>query len=143
MRTLVMLAAIFIGTAASAADTPNAPDFAGDWWSTRCSRISLVQSGDRLSGLYTRPDDSIGRQSFELSGYVSGDLIAFVVKLGADGPIGTWAGQHTIEQEAERIVMRWHMTVDVPDEEENYDSLLKSVWQGADTFSRTKFARCR
>jgi Avidin family len=143
MRSLVMLAVMLVGSAASAAETSNAPNFGGDWWSTRCSSVSLAQSGDRLSGVYTRPQDSIGRQSFELSGYVSGDLVAFVVKLGPDGPIGTWAGQHTLEQEAERIVMRWHMTVDVPDEEENDDSLLKSVWQGSDTFSRTAPARCR
>ena len=139
MRHLAVLAMILVGSAASAAETPN---FNGEWWSTRCARISLSQTGDRLSGSYTS-QDSTDHRVFELSGYAAADLIAFVVKLGPDGPIGTWVGQHTMEQEAERIVMRWHMTVDVPDEEENDDSLLKSVWQGADTFVRTKAARCR
>jgi Avidin family len=139
MRSLVVLAFIFLASAAPAADVPN---FSGDWWSGRCARISLTPTGDRLAGSYTS-QVSAGSQVFELSGHTSGDQIAFVVKLGPDGPIGAWAGQHTYEQEAERIVMRWHMTVDVPDEEENDDSLLKSVWQGSDTFLRAKATHCR
>ena len=79
MRYLAVLAMICVGSAASAAETPN---FSGDWWSTRCARISLSQTGDRLSGSYTS-QDSTDHRVFELSGYAAADLIAFVVKTGA------------------------------------------------------------
>jgi hypothetical protein len=118
-------------------------DFNGLWWSGRCAQINLSQAGSRLSGKYSPKVSSSDDQSLELTGYIAGiDLIAFVVSLGSDGPIVTWAGQHTVQNGEQIIIMKWHMTVDVPDENETEDTILAAVWTGADMFKKTKPSFC-
>jgi hypothetical protein len=81
-------------------------------------------------------------QRFSLTGFRSGiDLISFIVSFGSNGPITAWAGQHTVEGGSEKIITKWHMTVDVPDEEEEKE-LYKSIWTGADVFVRAKPRHC-
>jgi len=104
----------------------------------------MSQVGNRLSGRYSPKFDPADGQSFELTGYRTGvDLIAFVVSLGPDGPLVAWSGQHTVQNGVEIIITKWHMTVDVPDEEETEDTILAAVSTGADSFKRNKPNFCR
>lgn len=114
-------------------------DFSGEWWSGRCAHVLLAQSGSRLTGSYD-PNKGEGKgTSFELNGFRTGaDLIAFTVSLGSEGPIVSWTGQHTVLNQEEVIISKWHMATDVPDELETEDSILGAVWSGADIFKRTK-----
>jgi Avidin family len=143
MRSCIVVLLILFCFVGFDAEASEPVDFSGVWWSARCARVTLSPVGDLLSGHYSPKIGSADDQSFELTGLRSGpDLIAFIVSVGPNGPIIAWAGQHTVQNGEQLIIMKWHMTVDVPDEEENEDTILAAVWTGADTFKRPKPSFC-
>jgi hypothetical protein len=137
-----VIAVLFMNCSATlAGDTP--VDFSGYWWSNRCGQVILVEQGNRLEGQYIPSSGPQSGQRLPLTGFRSGgDLISFVVNFGINGPITAWAGQHIVQENIENIVTQWHMTIDVPDEEEEAD-LYKSIWTGADIFVRSKPGHCK
>jgi hypothetical protein len=144
MRCSIVIPSFLFCLAAFGAEASEPVDFSGEWWNTHCAQISLSPTGNRLSGRYRPKNTATNGQSFKLTGYRTGvDLIAFIVSLGPDGPLIAWTGQHMIQNGDETIIMKWHMTVDVPEEEETEDTLLASVSAGMDSFKRSKPKFCR
>jgi Avidin family len=143
MRRYTIISPFLFCLVAFGANASEPIDFSGVWWSGRCAQVTLSQVGNLLSGHYSPKTGSAADQSFDLTGARSGiDLIAFIVSVGRNGPIIAWAGQHTVQNGEQMIIMKWHMTVDVPDEEETEDTILAAVWTGADTFKRDKPSFC-
>jgi hypothetical protein len=144
MRTIpVTIAAAVVNSATALAEPPKPVDFGGEWWSIRCARIVLSETGSRLTGHYVPSGGKSAGQQLELTGFRSGiDLLGFAVNFGPDGPIATWAGQHTIEGGIEKIIAQWHMATDVPDEDEERE-LYRSIWAGADSFVCNRPNHCR
>ena len=142
MRADAAAAVLFLSCAVALAEDTKLIDFSGDWWNYRCGHVILVEQGNLLSGLYIPSSGLETGQRLSVTGFRSGiDLISFVVNFGSNGPITAWAGQHTVEEGIEKIITKWHMTVDVPDEEEEKE-LYKSIWAGADVFVRAKPRHC-
>lgn len=104
--------------------------------------MELVVTGEQLSGTYTSAVGANAGTPYPLSGFRAGiDLIAFAVDFGPTGSLATWAGQHTVERGSEKIATMWQLTVNVADDKEEAD-LWRSIWTGADNFSRNKPAHC-
>ena len=116
-------------TSAFAINAAQAHVFDGSWWSFRCAQMELVVSNSSVSGRYLPPQS---QNSIEVKGLRAGkDLIALIATLGADGPLLSWIGQHAAaDGENEKIIVRWNMALDVPDEEETEEQLLRHLWAG-------------
>ena len=143
MRVKASVIILFIGCAAALAEDTKPINFSGDWWNGRCGHATFVEQGSFLGGQYIPSSGSEAGQKLPLTGFRSGiDLISFVVNFGSNGPITAWTGQHTVEEGIEKIITQWHMTIDVPDEEEMME-LYKSIWTGTDVFIRTKPKHCK
>ena len=108
-----MTIALLTVNAAQAADV-----FDGSWWSFRCAQMELLVSNSSVNGRYLPPQSQIW---IDVKGLRAGkDLIALIATFGADGPLLNWIGQHaTGDGENDKIIVRWNMAVDVPDEEED------------------------
>jgi hypothetical protein len=113
-----------------------APDFAGQWRNQRGSEMGLVVSGASLRGAYrTAVGEPRPGETFDLVGFVNGDLIAFTVDFGAYGCVAAWAGQHTVEEGEERIHTLWYLPRNLVDADE-HRMLWAGMLAGADTFTR-------
>ena len=142
MRVEGAVAALCISCAVALAEDTRPMDFSGDWWSNRCALATLVEQGSLLSGVYIPSFGLEAGRKLPLTGFRSGlDLISFVVNFGSNGPITAWAGQHAVEGKTEKIITQWHMTIDVPDEDEA--TVYKSITTGADVFVRDKPRHCK
>jgi hypothetical protein len=143
MRIGGAVAALFISCVVALAENTKLIDFSGDWWSQRCGLATLVEQGSLLSGVYIPSSGLEAGRKLPLTGFRSGtDLISFVVNFGSNGPITAWTGQHTVERGTGEIITQWHMTTDIPDEEEDRE-LYTSIWAGADVFVRAKPRHCK
>ena len=142
MRADAAAVVLFLSCSAALGEDKKPIDFSVDWWNYRCGHAILVEQGSILNGLYIPSSGSERSQKLSLTGFRSGiDLISFIVSFGSNGPITAWAGQLTVEEGIEKIITKWHMTVDVPDEEEEKE-LYKSIWAGTDVFVRAKPKHC-
>jgi hypothetical protein len=114
--------------------------FSGVWWDDKCSTMNLTKNGDVISGTYT-----IGVSgeagAFSLIGFQVGDLIAFSVNFGSRDTLTSWVGQNTTERGVEKFVTRWHLVVDVSDNDEE-NSIFSSMMTGTDVFVRDKPSSC-
>ena len=143
MRVNASVVALFFSCTATLAEDPKPIDFGGDWWSNRCGHAIFFEKGSVLEGKYIPPSGPEVGQNLPMTGFRSGiDLISFVVNFGRNGPITAWTGQHIVEEGIQKIVTHWHMTIDIPDEEEATE-LYKSIWTGSDIFIRTKPGHCK
>ncbi|KQT62072.1 MULTISPECIES: avidin/streptavidin family protein [unclassified Aureimonas] len=112
--------------------TGTAVDFAGNWTNELGSKMLLVQTGQALSGSYESAVSSGGTTATgTLTGYVDGDLIAFIVHWDQFQAITSWVGQLAPNAPTDTIKTLWQMTnqVDVGDE-------WASINAGADVFTR-------
>ena len=126
-----------------AVNAAQADVFDGSWWNFGCAQMQLTVSNSSVSGRYLPPAES--QHSVEIQGLRAGtDLIVLIGRVGADGPLLSWMGQHTIPKAGnEKIVVRWSMGMDVPDEEETEAQILQYLWAGSETFMRTKPIYCK
>ncbi len=116
----------------SASGTGANINFAGTWVNELGSEMTLVQTGDTLTGEYTSTkSDGGGKTSGFLQGYVDGDLISFIVHWEEYQAITSWVGQLEPGSPKETIKTLWQMTKQVPQGEE-----WASINSGSDSFVR-------
>jgi hypothetical protein len=107
-------------------------NFAGTWKNELGSTMTLIQTGDTLSGQYESAVSSGGTTTIgDLQGYADGDLIAFVVHWRDFEAITAWAGQLAPGSSPDTIETLWQMTKQVAVGEE-----WSSINAGADEFVR-------
>jgi hypothetical protein len=117
-------------------DKPTAP-FSGTWQNQHGSTMTIQVDGNGVvSGSYKttigKPGDN---EEFNLTGFATGDLVAFCVNFGKYGSITSWTGQHTAKKDGEHIQCMWHLAINIEDEEEE-EKLWQGVWTGSDIFER-------
>lgn len=116
----------------SKAGTGATVNFAGTWTNDLGSQMVLVQTGDALSGSYESAVSSGGTPATgTLTGYVDGDLIAFIVHWDQFQAITSWVGQLAPNAPTETIKTLWQMANQVDAGEE-----WASINAGADVFTR-------
>lgn len=107
-------------------------NFAGTWNNELGSTMTLVQTGDTLSGEYESAVSSGGSTTIgDLQGYADGDLIAFIVHWRDFEAITAWAGQLEPNVSPDTIKTLWQMTKQVAAGEE-----WSSINAGSDEFVR-------
>lgn len=114
------------------------PNFAGKWKNRLHSEMELaVDTDGDVSGKYrTGVGAPQPTEEFDLTGFVSGDLIVFCVNFGKYGSLTSWAGQHTRDANGNEIIYTlWHLAKNVPDEDELED-LWAAILAGANEFRR-------
>lgn len=111
--------------------------FMGLWRNQHGSEVFIASVEDsRISGTFKTgvgahdPDEV-----FDLTGFVTDDLIGFSVNFAKHGCLTSWSGQHTSQNGIEKIVTMWHLARAIPDSLEKL-SLWAGIWTGADTFVR-------
>jgi hypothetical protein len=86
-----------------------APNFGGTWINELNSSMTLHVQGAEISGTYTSAvSGGGGPVSGDLSGYVNGNLISFVVNWPSS--ITAWVG-HLVQEDGEDVIETlWQMT---------------------------------
>ena len=130
----------------------SAPDpssiFPGKWWNERCSTIDLTVTEAapdqfEVGGTFTTGVGSGVGNSVPITGYVAGDLIAFSAALGATGSLTSWSGQHTLDTGEDVISTQWLLAANLSDDEDEKETLWRSLWTGSDNFKKTKPSDCK
>lgn len=119
------------------AAAPAPINFSGKWRNQLRSEMELSVSAEKVTGKYRT---GVGlpqpAEEFNLIGFGSGDLLAFVVDFGKYGSLTAWAGQHTFDDAGVgQIRTMWHLAKNVKDEDEP-TQLWGGVLAGADVFFR-------
>ncbi|TAW32062.1 hypothetical protein ELH93_22250 [Rhizobium leguminosarum] len=127
-------------TGASAQDAT--PDFSGEWWNERCSKMTLTVTGESLAGKYETGVGGGSGHQFDLAGFTSGDMVAFSVNFGTEGSLTSWSGQDTMVNGQEMIETMWLLTANLSNDTDEPKTIWKSTWTGADNFVRAKPASC-
>ena len=95
----------------------------------------LTMTAGAIKGSYMSPVSSEGTPIVgELTGWINGDLISFVVKWPS-AAITSWVGQIINENGYDIIPTLWHLVVNIPDAEEP-TGMWKSIYTGSDRFHR-------
>jgi hypothetical protein len=112
------------------------PDFGGKWHNQNGSELELRVGADgRVTGSFRSGVGSVPHdRSFPLTGWHSGDLIAFCVRFDGAG-LAAWSGQHTVSGGLEKLETLWHLAQDIPPESEPR-WLWSAIRTGADHFVR-------
>jgi hypothetical protein len=99
--------------------------------------MELAITGNKVAGVYrTNVGAPAPTEEFDLTGFVSGDLITFTVNFGKYGSLTAWAGQHTEIRSGEyEIKTLWHLAKNIADANEPAD-LWSSILAGANSFTR-------
>lgn len=107
----------------------NSVDFTGTWVNELNSVVVITQTSNSLSGTYTSSVSATGETtSGTLTGYVSGDLISFVVNWDDFQAITAWVGQLS-PTNSSLFTTLWQMTTQV-----DGGSEWASILAGADSF---------
>jgi hypothetical protein len=116
-------------------EVPQPPHFSGTWKNQLGSTMHLEVTGSKLTGKYKSAVSGKDKPiEGELSGYVNGDLIAFVVNWPTPA-ITAWVGQLVSDGGTDVIETLWHLISDVEDPKEP-TGLWRSVLAGTDRFRR-------
>ena len=93
-------------------------DFSGTWTNRLGPEMALsVSEVGKLQGTFrTQVGTPSPAETFELVGFVSGDLITFTVNLEPHGSLAVWAGQHAVVSDTEKIYTLWHLAENIRDE---------------------------
>jgi hypothetical protein len=112
-------------------------NFSGKWRNQLDSEMEIAtDASGRVTGRYrTNVGSPKPTEEFDLTGFVTGDLIVFCVNFGKYGSATSWAGQHTRDGGSEKIYTLWHLAQNIPDASEE-TGLWRGVLAGADTFFR-------
>jgi hypothetical protein len=109
---------------------------AGKWVNEYDSSAEFVVSGNSLSGRYVSKAGGVLEGS--ITGYISGDIIAFsVLWPAAAGSITSWVGQIVDDKGGEILKTLWHLVINIPDDKEP-EGLWTSIYGGADEFTRVE-----
>lgn len=117
---------------------PDPVNFNGRWCNSLGSvmEVQADVNGD-LSGIYrTGVGQPEPTDPFDLTGFVTGDLIVFCVNFGRFGSLTAWTGQHTRNEQGNEVIRTlWHLAKNVKDELEP-DQLWAAILAGANDFRR-------
>ena len=114
------------------AGTGAAIDFSGDWVNELTSKMSIVQTNDKLTGTYeSAVSGGSGTTIGDLQGYADGDLISFIVHWRDFQAITAWVGQLDPKTSAQTLNTLWQMTKQVTTGDE-----WASINAGADVFRK-------
>ena len=111
------------------------PNVGGKRWENELqSWVQFVVNGDALSGHYHSAVGLNGGpvDSDDLSGYMNGELIAFVVRW-PDAAITAWVGRYELKSGVETIETLWQMTLMNQSANGAY---WDSIMAGSDVFTR-------
>jgi hypothetical protein len=109
----------------------------GTWHNQHGSELDLEVSPEgRISGRF-RSATGLARGAIgcEITGYLSGDLIAFCANFAEYDSLTAWAGHVVVEAGETRLQTQWQMSVTLP-ARDAADELWKGIWTGSDTFRR-------
>ncbi len=112
-------------------------DFSGKWTNRLGSEMNLSASETgKLQGTFqTHVGTPSPAESFDLVGFVSGDLITFTVDFRPHGSLAAWAGHYAVVSSTERIYTLWHLAENIKDEEKP-TNLWAGILAGANVFER-------
>ena len=108
----------------------------GKWVNEYGSSAEFIVSGNSLSGRYV--SKAGGALEGSISGYISGDIVAFsVLWPAAAGSITSWVGQIVEDEGTEILKTLWYLVTNIPDDKER-EGLWTSIYAGADEFRRVE-----
>lgn len=113
-------------------------NFDGRWTNKLGSSMELEvdQNSGMVSGEYrTAVGEPEPGESFSITGFVQGDLLAFCVNFAEHSSLAAWTGQATSDNGQEVIRTLWHLANDVEDPLEPMN-LWGSTRTGSDEFRR-------
>ncbi len=111
-------------------------EFSGLWKNELGSEMQVTVKNGEVRGSYsTAVGEAPEERTFDLCGFVKGDLIVFCVNFGEFGSLATWAGQHAVEGGREEILSLWHLARAPRDGHEPKD-LWSTMLTGSNTFYR-------
>ncbi|NKE48623.1 avidin [Roseomonas frigidaquae] len=110
-------------------------DFSGVWRNQLGSRATLTVTNGTVAGAYESAVSGEGQPiTGQLTGYVNGDLISFVVNWPT-AALTAWVGQMVNDDGHDVIITLWHMTTNIPEAAEP-TRMWQSVFAGTDRFRR-------
>ena len=112
-------------------------NFDGVWRNELKSEMELkTNANGTIYGEYKTAVGAPGKtEKFELTGFVSGDLISFTVNFCNYGSLTSWAGQLTTEDGVEVIKTMWLLARNIKDADEHED-IWGAILTGYDNFKR-------
>lgn len=103
----------------------------GIWHNQYGSEVELLQDdAGKLAGTFRIPKVSSHNNEFPLTGFVTGNVVAFAVVFPEKESATAWSGEILSDGSIRAL---WHMVLDAHSNEQN---CWKSTWTGADTFER-------
>ena len=97
------------------------------------SGSAMIVSTDETGRLTGRYCSELGRVEPEschpLTGWVTGDVVGFAVRFDPPGSVTSWSGQIGTDEDGAFLRTLWHLSRDVPEEEEA-ERLWESVISG-------------
>jgi hypothetical protein len=113
----------------------------GKWHNQYGSMMDVTVTPDgRMRGKYrTGVGSPNPSEEFDLSGFVSGNLVAFSVRFDPYPSLTSWVGQHAVEDGVEKLHTMWHMVVDVRKLEKK-DRFWYEIHSGSDVFLRGTYS---
>lgn len=110
-------------------------DLSGEWHNQHGSRMRLEIAPDgAVSGTFTSALGLSKDQTFRLTGFAAGEVLAFVVDFGKYRTLTAWTGQ-CCTGGGEAIRAMWHMSVSPPPGEAERVR-WRGTWTGEDVFRR-------
>ncbi len=134
MKKLIFIATI----ASSGCATASAEDVSGTWVNERGSAVTFTVKEGLLSGYYnTQLGNPDSKSKFPLTGFIEGDQVTFTVNFKGYDSLTSWTGQISQDDQGPFIRTLWHLTRDVPDDQENED-MWSSIVAGSANFRPAK-----
>ena len=113
----------------------NAQD--GTWYNEHGSKMTLeIASDGQVIGTF---ESAVGLaapgERFPVTGFATGDLVAFTVNFGRYLSLTTWVGYRAVEDDGEEVLRTtWQMAVSPP--AAKIDERWKGTWTGPNLFRR-------
>ena len=110
-------------------------DFSGTWKNDlENSHMTLVQSGQTLSGEFTSPDGNGSTITGPLIGWADGNIISFTVNW-PNPSITAWTGHLVTENDADAVESLWNLALPMNDPSDS-SKLWTAMFAGSDRFTR-------
>ncbi len=115
--------------------------YSGTWYNQHGSSMELsVSEAGAVSGKFRSGVGLSHRdEQFDVTGFVAGEVISFVVDFSKYETLTTWTGHFVSEDGGPQIQAMWHMAVATPPRHGR--DLWKGTWTGADIFRREPVRR--
>lgn len=110
--------------------------YSGTWYNQHGSSMELSVS--KTGGVSGKFRSGIGLsqrdETFDVTGFCRGEVIAFIVSFAKYETLTTWTGHFVVEGGTPGIQAIWNMAVATPPR--HGGDVWKGTWTGADTFRR-------